>query len=140
MPCPISSLDGTILYGSPPEVCKLIAWFICSSVYSVPYFNPYIFVSPPLSFKYGLVLNTGAPLASTGEISFNVNIVENSSILTILITNFFTSSTLLAGVIITAKFDDIIKPSTSCIFNKFFNTSLFAISTKRKTLSLLFEL
>ena len=47
---------------------------------------------------------------------FNVNIVE-TSILTILKTILLISLILLAGVIMTAKFDDIITPETPGIFN-----------------------
>ena len=65
---------------------------------------------------------------------FNVNIVE-TSILTILKTILLISLILLAGVIMTAKFDDIITPETPGIFNTSLRLLSPVTSTKRNTFS-----
>ena len=66
--------------------------------------------------------------------AFNVNIVE-TSILTILKTILLISLILLAGVIMTAKFDDIITPETPGIFNTSLRLLSPVTSTKRNTFS-----
>ena len=66
--------------------------------------------------------------------AFSVNTVE-TSILTILKTNLLISLILLAGVIITAKFDTIITPETPGIFNISLRLLSPETSTKRNTFS-----